>query len=196
MATEELHDHVAAVVSALAHLETELPRIDSWGRHLATALAAGGRLLAVGNGGSAAQAEHLAAELVGRYRGERGPFSGLALSSPGATVTALANDYGIDSLFARQVDAHGRPGDVLVALSTSGRSPDLLAAVATARARGITTWALTGRRPNPLADTVDDALCVYAPDPATVQEVHQIVVHLLCEALERALSSVVSVPAG
>jgi D-sedoheptulose 7-phosphate isomerase len=196
MAIDDLHDHVAAVVGALAHLEAELPRVDSWGRQLAAGLVAGGRLLTVGNGGSAAQAEHLAAELVGRYRGERGPLSALALSAPGATVTALANDYGMDALFARQVEAHGRPGDVLVALSTSGRSPDLLAAVATARAAGITTWALTGGRPNPLADAVDDALCVDARNPATVQEVHQIVVHLLCEALEQALPDAAPLAVG
>ena len=91
-------------------------------------LAAGGRLLAAGNGGSAAQAQHLTAELVGRYRDERPGYSAIALHADTSTLTAVGNDYGFDSLFARQVTAHGRPGDILILLSTSGRSPNLLAA--------------------------------------------------------------------
>ena len=180
--------HLAAALQALSSLEPELPLIRRWGSHLAGVLSRGGRLLAAGNGGSAAQAEHLAAELVGRYREERPALSALALSSEGATVTALGNDYGMEALFSRQVEAHGRPGDVLVAVSTSGRSADVLAAVATARARNITTWALTGPAPNPLAEGADEALCVDAEETATVQEVHEVVAHLLCEALDASLA--------
>ncbi len=113
----------------LAGLYGETERLERWGSELAGVLGRGGRLLAVGNGGSACQAQHLTAELVGRYRDDREPFSALALCTEMSALTAIGNDYGIEHLFARQVRGHGRPGDVLVALSTSGRSPNVLAAV-------------------------------------------------------------------
>ncbi len=177
-------DHLAALAGALASLEGEVEKVDAWGRHLAGVLVGGGRLLAVGNGGSAALAQHLTSELVGRYRDDRPAFSALALCAEGSSLTAITNDYGADEAFARQVRAHGRPGDVLVALSTSGRSPNVLAAVETAHEYALTTWALTGRRPNPLAEACDDAVCVDATSTATVQEIHQVVVHLLCAAFD------------
>jgi D-sedoheptulose 7-phosphate isomerase len=176
--------HLAALRRPLDELEASVDRLDGWGRHLAGVLTADGRLLAVGNGGSAAQAQHLTSELVGRYRDDRRPFSALALHAETSTVTAIVNDYGAGDVFARQVRAHGREGDVLVALSTSGRSPNVLAAVRAARACGLTTWALTGRAPNPLAAACDDAVVVDAPYTATVQEIHQVVVHLLCAAVD------------
>jgi D-sedoheptulose 7-phosphate isomerase len=179
--------HLAALSGALAGLEPELGRLESWGAHLAEVLGRGGRLLAAGNGGSAAHAEHLAAELLGKYRDDRRPLSGLALATEGAALTAIGNDYGLDDVFTRQVTAHGRPGDVLVALSTSGRSPNVVAAAAAAREVGMTTWALTGPRPNPLAEACDDAVAVETPAVATIQEIHQVVIHLLCAALDRAL---------
>lgn len=181
--------HLAALVDAVAAVGRELPRLEAWGGHLARVLGGGGRLLAAGNGGSAAQAEHLAAELLGRYRRDRRPLSGLALGTEGAALTAIDNDFGPDDVFTRQVEAHGRPGDVFLALSTSGRSANVLAAVATARAVGMTTWGLTGAAPNPLAGACDDALCVASGSTATVQEVHQVVIHLLCAALDRALAA-------
>ena len=181
--------HLAALAHALAAVEQELPRLEAWGTHLATVLGTGGRLLAAGNGGSAAQAEHLAAELLGRYRANRRPLSGLALGTEGAALTAIDNDFGPDDVFTRQVEAHGRGGDVFVALSTSGRSSNVLAAVATARAAGMTTWGLTGAAPNPLAGACDDAICVPSVSTATVQEVHQVLIHLLCGALDRALAA-------
>jgi D-sedoheptulose 7-phosphate isomerase len=184
---DESRAHLAALTAALTTLEDDLPRIEAWGARLATVLGGGGRLVAAGNGGSAAHAQHLAAELVGRYRDERGPLSAIALSSDGPTVTALANDYPADHLFARQVSAHGRAGDVFVGFSTSGRSPNVVAAVDAARQAGMAVWAVTGRLPNPLAEAADEALCVPAPATATVQEVHQVVIHLLCAALDRAL---------
>lgn len=180
-------EHVAALMRCLTVLEADLDRVDAWGRQLAAVLLAGGRLLVAGNGGSAAQAQHLTAELVGRYRDERVPLSAIALHADTSSVTAIVNDYGADEVFARQVRAHGRAGDVLLLLSTSGRSRNLLAAAFAARDRGVTPWALTGRRPNPLADLADDALCVDAPATATVQEVHQVVVHLLCGAVDAAV---------
>ena len=181
--------HIAALTQALATVEQELPRLEAWGAHLAGVLGGGGRLLAAGNGGSAAQAEHLAAELLGRYRTNRRPLSGLALATEGAALTAIDNDFGPDDVFTRQVEAHGRPGDVFIALSTSGRSSNVLAAVATARAVGMTTWGLTGAPPNPVAGACDDAICVPSHSTGTVQEVHQVLIHLLCGALDRALAA-------
>lgn len=176
--------HLAALAGALAALENEVDKVDAWGRQLAGVLTGRGRLLAVGNGGSAALAQHLTSELVGRYRDDRPAFSAIALHAEGSSLTSITNDYGADEAFARQVWAHGRPGDVLVALSTSGRSPNVLAAVEAARECALTTWALTGRRPNALAEMCDDALCVDAPATATVQEIHQVVIHLLCAAFD------------
>jgi len=179
--------HLAALADALRGLEDEVDRIDGWGRHLASVLPAGGRVLAAGNGGSAALAQHLTSELVGRYCHDRPGFSALALHAEGSTLTAVVNDYGAEAGFARQVAAHGRPGDVLVALSTSGTSANVLAAAHTAAAEGLTTWALTGPLPNPLAAVCDDAVAIEAAATATVQEVHQVVVHLLCAAVDVAL---------
>jgi phosphoheptose isomerase len=178
------HVHLAALAAPLAALDADVDRIGAWGRHLAHVLMRGGRLLAAGNGGSAAQAQHLTSELVGRYRDERLPLSALALHSETSSLTAIGNDYGADEAFARQVRAHGRPGDVLIALSTSGRSANILAAVQAAAESDLTAWALTGPAPNPLADVADDAVCVDAETTATIQEVHQVVVHLLCTAVD------------
>jgi glycosyltransferase involved in cell wall biosynthesis/phosphoheptose isomerase len=176
--------HLTALRDALSTLEFEVDKIDAWGRHLAEVLMGGGRLLAAGNGGSAALAQHLTGEFVGRYRDDRCAFSALALHTEASCLTSITNDYGAEEAFARQVRAHGRPGDVLVALSTSGKSPNVLAAVEAARESEMTAWALTGRRPNPLAEGCDDAVCIDAAATATVQEVHQIVVHLLCAAVD------------
>jgi D-sedoheptulose 7-phosphate isomerase len=181
--------HLAALTRPLAALDADVDRIDAWGRHLARVLLGGGRLLVAGNGGSAAQAQHLTSELVGRYRDDRPAFSAIALHAETSAVTAIVNDYSAAALYARQVEAHGRTGDVLVALSTSGSSRNVLAAVDAAHTRGMTTWALTGRGPNPLAACCDDAVCVDAPATATVQEVHQVVVHLLCAAVDVAVGA-------
>ncbi len=174
--------HVRALLDALPALDTD--RLDAWGRHLASVLVGGGRLLCAGNGGSAAQAQHLTAELVGRYRDDRPALSAIALHAETSAVTAISNDYGYDSVFSRQVQAHGRPGDVFLGLSTSGRSANVLAAMSAARDGGLTVWALTGTGPNPMTELADDALAVSAPATATVQEVHQVAVHLVCAAVD------------
>ena len=186
--------HIAALRGPLDALERDVDRIDQWGVHLAEVLQGGGRLLAVGNGGSAAQAQHLTSELVGRYRDDRAPMSAIALHAETSALTAIANDYPPENLYARQVRAHGRRGDVLLALSTSGRSPNILAAVAAGRDAGLTTLALTGRPLNPLLEAVDDAVAVDAPYTATVQEVHQVVVHLLCASVDLAIGASVALP--
>ncbi len=177
-------EHLAALARPLEALEHEVPRLEGWGRRLACVLVGGGRLLAVGNGGSAAQAQHLTGELVGRYCDDRAPLSALALHTETSSLTAIANDYGADESFARQVRAHGRPGDVLVVLSTSGASRNVVAAVEAALAGGLTVWALTGPGPNPVVELSHDALCVDAETTATVQEIHQIAIHLLCAAID------------
>jgi D-sedoheptulose 7-phosphate isomerase len=188
-AADRLGAHLAALTDPLAALELELVRIAHWGTHAAQVLVGGGRLLSVGNGGSAAQAQHLTSELVGRYREDRPPLSALALHADSSSLTAIGNDFGAEEAFARQVRAHGRPGDIALALSTSGRSANVLSAVEAAHAGGLTTWALTGEAPNPLAELADDAVCVEASSTATVQEVHQVILHLLCEAVEEEVAS-------
>ncbi|HEU4450354.1 MAG TPA: SIS domain-containing protein [Gaiellaceae bacterium] len=177
--------HLAALRRALAALERDVPVLEAWGARLAHALLRGGRLLAVGNGGSAAQAQHLTSELVGRYVDERIPLSALALHAESSSLTAIANDYGAEAAYARQVRAHGRPGDVLLALSTSGRSPNVLAAAEAARAGRLAVWALTGPAPNRLAALAEESLAVEAAATATVQEAHQVAIHLLCAAVDR-----------
>jgi D-sedoheptulose 7-phosphate isomerase len=183
------HRHLDELDRPLAALRREVPRIEQWGARLATVLAAGGRVLACGNGGSAAQATHLTSEIIGRYRDDRPPFSAIALCSESSAFTAIGNDYGLEEVFARQVRGHGRAGDVLVAMSTSGGSPNVLAAVAAANACGLVTWGLCGRPGSALADVCDESLSVDTPHTATVQEVHLVAVHLLCAAFDQALEA-------
>jgi D-sedoheptulose 7-phosphate isomerase len=180
-------DHIDRLAAAVAALRADAAELERWGGELADALSSGGRLLAVGNGGSAAQAQHLTSELVGRYRDDRPAFSAISLCAEPSALTAIGNDYGIEAMFARQVAAHGRAGDVLVALSTSGRSPNVLAAVAAAEERGLTTWGLTGPGDNPLALACDEAIRVESSHTATVQEIHLVCVHLLCTAFDARL---------
>jgi D-sedoheptulose 7-phosphate isomerase len=177
-----VQSHVDDLVTQLRRLDTAA--LDRWGRELARVVMGGGRLLVCGNGGSAAQAQHLAAELVGRYRSDRPAYSAIALCAETSSMTAIGNDYGFELVFSRQVEAHGRRGDILLALSTSGRSPNVVAAAEAAKRLGLTTWAFTGAGSNPLADVCDDAVCVDAPLTCTVQEVHQVALHLLCDAMD------------
>ena len=181
-------EHVGALTDALSRVRGELVRLSELGERLALRLLDGGRLLAVGNGGSAAQAQHLTAELVGRYHCERRPLSAICLHGDTSALTAIANDYGAAQAFARQVVAHGRPGDVLVALSTSGCSENVLAAARAARETGLETWALTGPAPNPLVDLCQEAVAFDCASTATVQEVHMVALHVLCAAVDREVS--------
>jgi len=176
--------HLAALAAALRAFEPRLPQLEDWGRRSARVLTTGGRLLACGNGGSAEQAQHLTAELVGRYEDDRQPLAALALTHDMAAVTAIGNDYGAGHIFARQVRAHGRVGDLLVCLSTSGRSPNVIAAAQAAAEIGMTAWALTGPGPNPLALACAEAITVDAPTTATVQEVHLAAIHIFCAAVD------------
>jgi glycosyltransferase involved in cell wall biosynthesis/phosphoheptose isomerase len=179
--------HLAALTESIRSLEAQRERVDGWGEWLAERLLGGARLLAVGNGGSAAEAQHLTAELVGRFSTERRPLSAIPLHADGSSLTAIANDYGAKEIFARQVEAHGRRGDVLVALSTSGRSQNVLAAVEAANRLDLTTLAITGPGPNPLTELCDEALACDAASAATAQEMHLIAIHLLCAAVDRGV---------
>lgn len=148
---------------------------------------AGGRVLLFGNGGSASDAQHIAAEWCGRLARERGPLPALALTANTSDLTALGNDYGFDRVFARLVEAHGRAGDVAIAISTSGNSPNVLAAVEAARARGLHTIALAGRSGGKLAPMVDLALLVPSDDTQRIQESHIAIGHALVELVDAAL---------
>lgn len=174
-----LDDHDRAVDA----LRAEVPTLQHWGSDLAARLLRGQRLLALGNGGSAAEAQHLTAEIVGRFDGERRPFSALSLHAETSSVTAIANDYGYDDVYARQITAHARPGDVVILFSTSGRSANLLRAVHAARTVGAATWALTGPAPNPLCDACDAYIALPGP-AAGVQEAHLVALHLLCRVFD------------
>jgi D-sedoheptulose 7-phosphate isomerase len=178
--------HLDRLAAAIEIFRREAGRLTRWGEHLAGVLVHGGRLLVAGNGGSAAEAQHLTAELVGKLRNDRRALSAIALHAETSSVTAIGNDYGYERIFARQVEAHGRPGDVLLLLSTSGRSRNLLAAADAARQAGVSSWAMTGALPNPLAVRCDETLAVPA-DSQTAQELHLVAVHVLAEQVDAAL---------
>lgn len=186
-----LPTHIKALQKALDLMEADgVDRIRAWAGLVVGVAERGGRVLVCGNGGSAAQAQHLTAELVGRYCFDRHPISAIALHAETSSLTAIVNDYGPEALFARQVLAHGRPRDLLVALSTSGGSANVIAAVVTARRIGMRTLALTGRGPNPLSSHVDDALEIDADETATIQELHLVAIHMLCAAVDERLGVV------
>ena len=158
------------------------------GGRLAESLLAGGRVLVFGNGGSAADAQHFVAELVGRMRRERAALSAIALTTDASIVTAVGNDMGFAAVFGRQVEAHGRPGDVAVGISTSGRSPNVIEGLRAGRARGLLTVGLTGNGGGDLAGIVDHLIDVPHPDTQRIQEVHAMVLHLLCQVVEEEAS--------
>lgn len=176
--------HWRRLGATMDQLHAEAPRVHRWSEHLARILSEGGRLLACGNGGSAAEAQHLTGELVGRFRNDRPPFSAIALHADTSAATAILNDYGEHEYFARAVRAHGRPGDILVALSTSGTSHNVINAAKAALQEGLTVWGMTGPAPNQLATLADDAIAVNAEATATVQEAHLSIIHALCAAFD------------
>lgn len=185
----DLHRHLPLLRRALTDLERQAALVERWGVLLAGVLGGGGRLIAAGNGGSAAEAQHLTAELVGRFETpDRRPLSAIALSAETSSLTAIGNDFGFEHAFARQVTAHGREGDVLVLLTTSGRSANLVAAARAGREAGLAVWAMTGPAPNPVADLADEVLAIDVPSTTVVQEAHLVAVHAVCAALERHLA--------
>jgi len=148
------------------------------------ALAEGGKLLVFGNGGSASDAEHLAAELVGRFERERVGLPAIALTANSSVLTALGNDFGQEAIFARQIEALGRPGDIAVAISTSGRSPNVLAAARRSMALGLRVLALTGAGGGELSALADIAVVVPSSSAARIQEAHRVIIHALCSLVE------------
>jgi D-sedoheptulose 7-phosphate isomerase len=151
------------------------------------AFADGGKLLIFGNGGSAADAQHLATELVGRFTRERAALPAIALTTDSSILTAVGNDYGFERVFVRQIDALGRPGDVAFGISTSGKSPSVLKALEAATARGLTTVALTGYDGGPIGHAAQIHINVPADSTPRVQEVHGTLIHAICELVERTL---------
>lgn len=181
----QLDEHLA-VVEALRPL---LPRVEEIVTRLLAALRAGGKVLWMGNGGSAADSLHLAAELVGRFERERPGWASIALCENAATLTSVANDYGHERIFARQVEALARPEDVLIGISTSGRSENILLAMKVAERIGATRIGLAGRDGGALVAATD--LCLVVPSERTsrIQEAHILIGHLLCDAVETALTA-------
>lgn len=174
--------------TALERVTSELaPEIVRAANQLVRAVTSGGQVLICGNGGSAADAQHFAAELVGRFRRERQALPAVALTTDTSALTAIGNDYGFTYIFSRQVEALASRGDVLVGISTSGHSSNVLEAVRAARDRGCTTIGLLGRDGGTIAAEVDLALVVPAEATSHVQEAHIVIIHLLCELVERAV---------
>jgi D-sedoheptulose 7-phosphate isomerase len=149
------------------------------------ALRSGNKLLVIGNGGSAADAQHIAAEIVGRYKQDRPAWAAIALTTDSSALTAIANDYGFEKVFARQVEGLGACGDVLLALSTSGRSPNILAALRTARERGLVTIGFTGTKGKAMQADCDHLLVAPSDDTAVVQQIHLTIAHGICDDIEQ-----------
>ena len=158
------------------------------GHRIADALRSGSKVLTFGNGGSAADAQHFAAELVGRYLKNRDAWPAIALTTDTSILTAVANDFGYDAVFRRQVEALGRKGDIAVGISTSGRSPSVVSALARAREMGLVTVGMTGNGGGVLAGQVDYLIDVPSPATPRIQEVHGVVIHVLCAIVEEAIA--------
>jgi len=154
---------------------------------LMASLQQGNKAILFGNGGSAADAQHIAAELVGRFAFERPALSALALSVNGSCITAIGNDYGYDRVFARQIEALGRPGDVAIGISTSGNSPNVVSAVLVAKKLGLHTVALTGSAGGELKNAVDHCICVPSDETPRIQECHILIGHIISELVEEAV---------
>jgi len=169
-------------------LQREVGGIAEVAEVLVAAYRKGGKALFFGNGGSAADAQHLAAELVGRFAEDRRPLPAVALTVNGSSLTAIGNDYAFNDVFARQIVALGAPGDVAVGISTSGRSPNVIRGVEAARERGLITIGLTGQAGGILKEKVDYCLCAPSTVTPRVQECHILIGHILCEILERELA--------
>jgi D-sedoheptulose 7-phosphate isomerase len=154
---------------------------------IVAALRAGNKLLIIGNGGSAADAQHIAAEIVGRYKKDRPAYAAIALTTDTSALTAISNDYGFEQLFARQVEGLGRRGDVLLALSTSGRSANIQAALRTARERGLVTIGFTGAKGEALGALCDHLLVAPSDDTPIVQQIHLTIAHGICDEVEQTM---------
>lgn len=178
----QLSEHQQTV----AALSTLVDKIEQIGNRLVDTLKAGGKVLLCGNGGSAADAQHIAAELVGRYKTARSGLPALALTTDTSALTAIANDFGYEQVFARQVEGLARPGDVLIGISTSGNSANVLKAVEKAKAMGVYTIGLLGGSGGALATATDQAMVVPSPDTPRIQECHILLGHIWCQMIDDA----------
>lgn len=185
-ATQAIRDS-ASVLNLMADDTALLATLEAAVARCVATLRAGGKILFMGNGGSAADAQHLAGELVSRFEFDRPALASIALTTDTSILTAIGNDYGYEMLFSRQVQALGRPGDVLVGISTSGNSPNVIKALLTAREMGIHTVGMTGNRESRMIECVD--LCLRAPSPDTplIQQCHITLGHILCREIELAM---------
>ena len=172
----------------LRFAEQYAPRIEAVARRMAEVLRRGGKLLFFGNGGSAADAQHLAAEFVNRFLRDRGALAAIALTTDTSALTSIGNDLGFDQVFSRQVEALGRPGDLVVAISTSGHSPNVLRAVEAARRLGCVTVGFTGGSGGRLAKAVDEAFVVPSAETPRIQETHITLGHALCALVDDLLA--------
>ena len=170
-------------------LENCSEEISEFGAELIEAFRKGAKLLCFGNGGSAADAQHLASELAGRFMRERPALSAIALTANSSDLTAIGNDYGFERIFERLIEAHGRPGDVAIAFSTSGNSDNVINGVVEARKRGLRTYALTGRSGGKLSDLVDFVIRVPSDETPRIQELHIAICHVLCEIVDAGMFS-------
>jgi D-sedoheptulose 7-phosphate isomerase len=175
---------IADHIDVVRRLEDQLPLLEGVARAMTAALNSGGKILWCGNGGSAADAQHFAAEIVGRFRRERRGLPSIALTTDTSILTSLANDYGFETVFARQVEALGAPGDVLVGISTSGNSRNVIAALETARALGLVTVAFTGEGGGKLTPLADHLFAAASRETARIQEAHALAGHMLCDWIE------------
>jgi len=177
-------DTLAELQSVLEASKSLAGPIEETARVVISVLLVGGKILTCGNGGSAADALHLSEELVGRYKADRRSLPAICLNADGTVLTCIANDYGYEQVFARQISGLGAAGDVLVAFSTSGHSPNVLAALRRARKLGITTILLTGKDGGPASKVSDHALIVPSPVTARIQEVHTLILHQWLEVVD------------
>ena len=185
---EEIRLQLKSHCEVIAAVERDLtPAIESAAKLLAAALESGNKLLVMGNGGSAADAQHFAAEIVGRFKLERRALPALALSTDTSILTAVGNDYGFDSIFSRQVEAHAVAGDVVVGISTSGNSPNVETALKLAAQSGCRTIALLGKDGGSIKEVAELSLVIPSFDTPRVQEGHITIIHILCDLVERKL---------
>lgn len=184
---DEFRSHNDVVEKSLSALEPDFVKLVGL---CVTSIRGGGKIMLAGNGGSAADAQHIATELTVRYVQDRPPIAALALTTDTSTLTAAGNDYGFDHVFSRQISALGQKGDIFIAISTSGNSPNILHAIEAARKKNITVVGLTGRDGGKMKSLCDLSLVVPSTVTARIQEIHILVGHLLCGALERELGLV------
>lgn len=187
-----MHDSIKTDLAETARLlqrvaDESIQTIAEAAEVLVRALKGGNKILIFGNGGSAADAQHMVCELVGRFRRDRAPLPAVALTTNSSSLTAIANDYGFDQIFSRQVQALARPGDVCLAISTSGSSPNVLDAVRTANGLGLDTIGLSGKEGGELATLCSVCICVPSDSTPKIQEAHIAIIHALCRAIEQEL---------